>query len=412
MCGGSRAALWNSEWFEMFPHVKNFHLDREWSDHAPIKVALEGRISEYEGRRKMFRFEQIWVGENGCEETVSSAWDNGGEDLLSSLGRCAKELQAWKGLSIGKVLRDLHKKRRQLKRLNEGGRTAAVISERKRVVADFVLLLKQEKLYWRQRSHDLWLKDGDRNTKFFHRKAGQRKQKNLITKIIDDDGVIREGNRHVERVATKYFRDLFKTSNPTNFEDVLDGVAGRVTREMNSILTKEYTENQSAFTLGWLITDNILVAFVIFHHMKNNRSKGRYMAMALDMSKAYDRVEWIFLEIIQPKRGMRQEDPLSTYLFILCAEVISSLIRNAVFADDSSHFVKAKINEAENVKQLLMKYVMASEQRVNYDKTTISFSRRVSLEVNRDWRVVLVCALLRIMTNIWDYQWWSDDQKR
>ena len=54
-------------------------------------------------------------------------------------------------------------------------------------------------------------------------------------------------------------------------------------------------ESQSAFVLGCLITDNVLVAFEFMHLMSLKR-KGRrgQMALKLDMSKAYDRVEWSF----------------------------------------------------------------------------------------------------------------------
>lgn len=58
-------------------------------------------------------------------------------------------------------------------------------------------------------------------------------------------------------------------------------------------------ENQSAFVLGRLITDNILLSSEVFHFMNHNKAKKRgYMALKLDMSKAYDRIEWDFLRII------------------------------------------------------------------------------------------------------------------
>ena len=63
-------------------------------------------------------------------------------------------------------------------------------------------------------------------------------------------------------------------------------------------------ENQSAFQAGRVITNNILMAFETLHYMKTqqNGSAG-FMAVKLDMSKTYDRVEWSFLECLLRKMG-------------------------------------------------------------------------------------------------------------
>ncbi|XP_074267252.1 uncharacterized protein LOC141590575 [Silene latifolia] len=174
-------AMVNGTWSDTFPYAKLLHLDREWSDHAPIKVLLNGR-GDSDGRApKRFRFEQIWVGQDGCEDAVKRAWNDGDFELMSTLQQCANELQNWKGISIGKVMRDLKLKRARLKVLNEGGRSIREVNERRKVVKDIAELLRQEECFWRQRSRALWLRDGDRNTKFFHQKASQRKEKNHIS---------------------------------------------------------------------------------------------------------------------------------------------------------------------------------------------------------------------------------------
>ena len=64
------------------------------------------------------------------------------------------------------------------------------------------------------------------------------------------------------------------------------------------------SESQSAFQYSKAISDNILVAFELLHHMKTQKSKkADFMTLKLDMSKAYDRVEWHFLIEIMKKMG-------------------------------------------------------------------------------------------------------------
>ena len=80
-------------------------------------------------------------------------------------------------------------------------------------------------------------------------------------------------------------------------------------------------ELQSTFVPGRLITDNVLVAFETMHCI-DQRKKGKkaLMAIKLDMSKAYDKVEWVYLETMMRKMGFHE---MWSSLIMMCVTTVS-----------------------------------------------------------------------------------------
>ena len=90
---------------------------------------------------------------------------------------------------------------------------------------------------------------------------------------------------------------------PINLSNVTYKIIAKVlSNKLKAVLPQIITENQSAFLFERLITDNILVAFEIIHYLNNKwEGKESFMAVKLDMSKAFDRVEWGFIEAVMEK---------------------------------------------------------------------------------------------------------------
>lgn len=93
-------------------------------------------------------------------------------------------------------------------------------------------------------------------------------------------------------------------------------LANRLKKLLLIIITKY----QSAFAKNRLISDNILIAFETLHHMNShNLGDTSFMALKLYMSKAYDQVEWGFLEDIMQQMGFNER---WIRLILICVKIV------------------------------------------------------------------------------------------
>ena len=97
---------------------------------------------------------------------------------------------------------------------------------------------------WRQRSRVAWLKDGNKNTSFFHTKATQRRRRNSIKGLFEEAGQWCTNQNQIVDIAVNYYQHLFTSSNPDNLEEVLAEIPQKVTEEMNEALTALFTAEE------------------------------------------------------------------------------------------------------------------------------------------------------------------------
>ncbi|KAL5580419.1 hypothetical protein UlMin_012861 [Ulmus minor] len=521
----------------LYDHEKKGGRPRSLSQMQSFQEALDHCcLRNITGTGEFFTWANKQLGSDFIQERLDLSDKMGA--VVNGLQRCAKETDAWGFKKYGKVkkqIADLRKNIEAKKTDNDHGPCMLEISNMEKHLE---CLLDKEEIYWKQRSRMDWLTHGDRNSKFFHHKASERRKKNFVEGIKNEEGEWCTDIDSIGNAVTDYFDKLFSSSNPSvlDMDTVLSCVKPRVSQCMNEHLSRPFTgdeirtaladmpptkspgpdgmpglffqkywdivgdeiteaallvlnnegdihqwnqtlitlipkiqsptqvsdfrpislcnvvyklvsrtitnrfsrildevigDQQSAFVPGRLITDNVLLGFETMHWLRQHRGGNTgYAALKLDMSKAYDRVEWSFLEgmmlrlgfadswvklimrcvrsvsysflinrqvsgAVIPHRGLRQGDPLSPYLFVLCAHGLSEMlacfeerklftgikiasgcpsISHLFFADDSLIFCKAKLSEATHLKSCLNSYAKASGQLINFDKSAFSFS--------------------------------------
>ena len=249
------------------------------------------------------------------------------------------------------------------------------------------------------------------------------------------------------------FPDDVSQFRPISLCNVVYKIISKIMVErLKPLMDKLITPYQNAFIRGRNITDNILLAHEIFDTLrkKKGRKKG-YCALKIDMSKAYDRVNWNFLKAVllsmnfgttwinwimecvttvqytllvngspiqpfHPSRGLRQGDPLSPYLFLFCANILSVALidaenhkkikgvkigRNGVsfthifFADDSFFFFQNDNTSLPALKTILLWYCSLSGQTINHSKSELFCSPNIDTSIQESLASYLQVNLVK-----------------
>lgn len=136
---------------------------------------------------KSFLFENAWLREPMCYHLVEDVWSSTTGSFYQKLSQCSEILSVWGKEITGNFKERISKIKRTLKSLKgrrDNFSVKLVLEERKKLAEIYV----QKEVFWRQRSKQLWLQEGDRNIKFFHSATKLRRKSNQINSLFDSLG--------------------------------------------------------------------------------------------------------------------------------------------------------------------------------------------------------------------------------
>jgi hypothetical protein len=141
-------------------------------------------------------------------EEIRKEWcSNPDRGNLGNIVLALRDMQSvlcrWSKQHFGAVTDELNKLRREL---DEAQAQPTTNRNDSRLIKHRIdELLYREEMIWLQRSRVAWLKEGDRNTKYFRQQAKWRAQKNKIRKLYRPDGSWCENQKDMQNMARQFF---------------------------------------------------------------------------------------------------------------------------------------------------------------------------------------------------------------
>uniref|UniRef100_A0A803MN05 Uncharacterized protein n=1 Tax=Chenopodium quinoa TaxID=63459 RepID=A0A803MN05_CHEQI len=214
----------DSEWCALFQSLEVIHLPMCHSDHAPILLKYGDRV-ENNRSKKLFRFEALWISSDECGKVVGDAWNEEvAAPITDRIVVLEERLKKWAGKTFGDLKKKIQKTESNLRELQGGRMDTSTLQQCQAVSSELNELRRMEESYWYSRSRVTELRDGDKNTKYFHHKASQQRKKNTITGLFDGNGVWQSSSFAIDSVISQYFDELFTSDQPVDFDGALAGI--------------------------------------------------------------------------------------------------------------------------------------------------------------------------------------------
>ncbi|XP_058762621.1 uncharacterized protein LOC131636008 [Vicia villosa] len=346
------------QWLNLFPTVSLTNLIASHLDHSPILLSC--KTVQTLRRDIKFRFKNSWLQENDIGSVIQSGWRYGDDNIVvDHLSSYAESLEVWSRRKRNSRKEDLGKNLEVMEMFREG-RDKYSSDRFFKARTEYNQALIREDAYWKQQAKMHWLRDGDMNTNGVYEPV--LRFVNYITDNNDNHQLLQPLTREELRTALfamhpdkssgpdgfnpAFFQnfwegcgnDIFEAASAwiehgffppsindtniclipkgVNFKSMKDFrpislcnmvykvVSKAFVNRLDILLDKCVFEEQPAFVEGRSNLNNAMISTEVIHTLKR-RTKGNkvHLALKIDISKAYDRVDWGFLRGVLAKMG-------------------------------------------------------------------------------------------------------------
>ncbi|XP_059067365.1 uncharacterized protein LOC131858218 [Cryptomeria japonica] len=244
-------ALICNEWFNHY-QCSLFAISRIGYDHFLVIFVADNIIVK---RNFSFRFERMWLDHPNLVQVIEKWWSI--DVKGTAMYRIAKKLRnvkdnikkwnkdVFRDLFAAKTktelkLKEMHDKI-QMSRYNE-----VSISEENEVLVKYHKIIIREEEFWKQRSRSLWLKVGDKNTRFFHMTAMKYKAANRISMLKIGETEMRKDDE-IKKEARNFFTSLLLANSGLDGQSqsaILENIPSNISEDQNKALVAIPSEEE------------------------------------------------------------------------------------------------------------------------------------------------------------------------
>ncbi|TYG83632.1 hypothetical protein ES288_D01G184300v1, partial [Gossypium darwinii] len=177
--------LISEDMFFKFTFINTRVVRQSKSDHEVILLNTIGNKSEEEScnHSLRFRYDACWAKEQEARDIIKRIWDGKNSDMLTKMDMVRKELGPWQYRRYKRMKIEINKLEKNIGKVMDGPISVGSSRVLKKSRDQLGKWYDKEEKYWAQRVRNQWLREGDRNTRYFHMQATGRKKKNSIDKL-------------------------------------------------------------------------------------------------------------------------------------------------------------------------------------------------------------------------------------